>query len=290
MSLGVELYTIFQYYQDQINLVMDIMFQMHYIMKDEYINIQDVINSSKYKQAFIEFMSLISRLDKSPNGTSLQLSKEHQEIYEMERQIARTIPKTTHLMNMTLIYLMALFEGFSKQFFSTMFYRMPEQMKSKDKKINYEVLLEFNSLKNLYKYLADKETYKFGRMDIDEFGNELDKRFNIHLNEEFEYWEALREKYYRRNIIVHNDGNISETYLKKMNLSSDNLNRKLICDEDYLLETNNNLKEYMSFIFDKIKEKFNLNTSVKRYAPFPISFDKPMLVKKGNEETMKKKD
>lgn len=290
MSLGVKLYTIFHHYQDQINLVLDIMFEMHYIMKDEYNRIQDVLNSADYKKKFTEFMKLVSRLDKSPDGTSVQLSEEHQEIHDLQRQLTRNIPKANHFMNMILVYLMALFEGFNKQFFSTLFYHMSEQMKSKDKKINYEVLLNFKSIKNLHEYISEKETYEFGHMDIDKFGKELAKRYNFQLNEEFEYWEDLREKHYRRNIIVHNNGKISEIYLNKMNLSSENLNRKLNCDIDYLIDTNNNLKKYMSFIFTKIKEKFNLNTSVKRHAPFPIDFGKPMLVKKAKDEKMNDED
>ena len=290
MTLGVKLYTIFHHYQDQINLVLDIMFEMHYIMKDEYIRIQDVLNSEDYKKKYIEFMELVSRLEKSTDGTSVQLSEEHREIYDLQSQLARNIPKANHFMNMIHVYLMALFEGFNKQFFSTLFYHMPEQMKSRDKKINYEVLFNFKSIENLHKYISEKETDEFGRMDIDKFNKELAKRYSFQLNEEFEYWEDLREKYYRRNIIVHNNGKISEIYLNRMNLSSENLNRKLNCDIDYLIDTNNNLKNYMSFIFTKIKEKFNLDTSVKRQAPFPIDFGKPTLVKKAKDEKMNDED
>ncbi|KKM16436.1 hypothetical protein LCGC14_1685850 [marine sediment metagenome] len=56
---------------------------------------------------------------------------------------------------------------------------------------------------------------------------------------------------------------------------------------DYLTEASNNIKTYMYFIFTAIKEKFKLNTSVRRFAPFPLNFDKPMVVKRGKDEIYK---
>ena len=53
---------------------------------------------------------------------------------------------------------------------------------------------------------------------------------------------------------------------------------------DYLTGASNNLKSYMDFIFITIKEKFKLNTLVRRFALFPSKLDKPMVVKRGKDE------
>ena len=226
----------------------------------------------------------MNQLENSAEGTGIHLSKQHQEMLEKHHQMRRNIPKSEHLMNMTLVYLMALFEGFNKKFFLALLMNKPEQMKSRKKTINFEKLVEFDSLENLHKYLAEKITNKLGYKDIDKFKNFLSEQYNINLDKEFESWEALRDNYYRRNIIVHNHGRISELCIKKLNISPDLLNSKPIMNIDYLAEASNNLKSYMDFIFITIKEKFNLDTSVRRFAPFPPNFDKPMVVKRGKDE------
>ena len=287
MTLGVKLYNIFQYYQDQINFVLDVVYQIHYIIKDEFVETQEKLNSPDYREKYENYIRQLKWLNKQQNGMSIQLLDEYQEVDYLHRKIERSIPKSQHLMNMTHIYLMALFEGFNKQFFYRLLSNKPEIMKKKEKTISYEVLFRFNSYDDLYKYLAEIETDKFGWMDIDKFSKELSKGFNIQIDKEFKLWKDLREKYYRRNVIVHNNGKISELYIKKMNLPEEKLNQSLICDESYLIETNNCLKHYMTFIFNKIKEKFKLDTSGKRFSPFPINFNKPLKVKRGKGKRAK---
>jgi len=287
MSLGVKLKSILEYYKEQITLVMDVMFSTYYILKNEYIQIRDLLTSEDYKKRYTEYTKIMNQLENSAEGTGIYLSKQHREMLEKHREMRRNIPKSEHLMNMTLVYLMALFEGFNKNFFLTLLINKPEQMKSRKKTVNYEKLIKFDSLENLHKYLAEEMTDKLGYKDIDKFKNYLSKQYNINLDKEFENWEALRDNYYRRNIIVHNNGRISELCIKKLDISPDLLNSKPIMNIDYLAEASNNLKSYMDFIFITIKEKFKLGTSVRRFAPFPPNFDKPMVVKRGKDEIFK---
>lgn len=284
MSLGVKLKSILGYYREQITLVMDVMFSTYYILKNEYIQIRDLLTSEDYKKSYTEYLKIMNQLENSAEGTGIYLSKHHHEMLEKHREMRRNIPKSEHLMNMTLVYLMALFEGFNKKFFQTLLINKPEQMKSRKKKINYEKLVEFASIEKLHKYLAEEITDKLGYKDIDKFNNFLLKQYTINLDKEFENWEALRDNYYRRNIIVHNNGRISELCIKKLKISPDLLNSKPIMNIDYLVGASNNLKSYMDFIFITIKEKFKLNTLVRRFAQFPPKFDKPMVVKRGKDE------
>lgn len=287
MSLGVKLKSILGYYREQITLVMDVMFSTYYILKNEYIQIRDLLNSEDYKKSYTEYTKIMDQLENSAEGTGIYLSKQHHEMLEKHREMRRNIPKSEHLMNMTLVYLMALFEGFNKKFFQILLINKPEQMKNRKKKINYEKLVEFDSIDKLHKYLAEEITNKLGYKDIDKFKNFLAEQYTINLDKEFENWEALRDNYYRRNIIVHNNGRISELCIKKLNISPDLLNSKPIMDIDYLTGASNNLKSYMDFIFITIKEKFKLNTLVRRFAPFPPKLDKPMIVKRGKDEIFK---
>jgi hypothetical protein len=209
------------------------------------------------------------------------------EISEKLDQIRKNLPKSEHLMNMTLVYLLALFESFNKKFFQTLLINKPELMKSKKRTINYEKLVDFNSLKELYKYLAEEITNKLGYKDVDKLKDYISKHYNVSLNKEFRKWENLRDNYYRRNIVVHNNGRISKLCIRKLNLSPDLLNSKPIMNIEYITECANTIKNYMDFLFTKIKEKFKLEISVKRFAPLPLNFDKPMIVKKEKDEIFK---
>ncbi|KKM20774.1 hypothetical protein LCGC14_1642120 [marine sediment metagenome] len=208
MSLGVKLKSISEYYQQQITLVMDVLFSTYYILKNEYIKIRDLLSSKDYQKRYTEYIKIIDQLEKSADGTGIYLSEQHQDVLEKHREMRMNIPKSEHLMNMTLVYLMALFEGFNKKFFLTLLMNKPEQMKNRKKTINYEKLLEFDSLKDLHKSLAEKITNELGYRDIDNFNNFLLERYKIDLKREFKKWETLKDNYYRRNIIVHNNGRI----------------------------------------------------------------------------------
>ncbi len=62
--------------------------------------------------------------------------------------------------------------------------------------------------------------------------------------------------------IVHNDGKISELYLKKMSLGDDQLNEELNCDIEYLWKCHYDIQSYMDFIDDSMRIKFNLKSCI----------------------------
>ena len=117
-------------------------------------------------------------------------------------------------------------------------------MKS-NKKLTYEELLNFDSINALHKHIAKEITEKYGYMDVDYFNKEISFIFNFSLNTEFEDWEALREVYYRRNIIIHNRSMISKIYQKKMNLPPESLNMKTLIDINYVLASKNIIVKYI---------------------------------------------
>ena len=285
MSLGVKLKTVCDYFAKQIDFILEITENLYKSLKEDYKQIQEQLNREDNRKKYMEYISIINQHNKSADGTCIYLSDDLQEIHDLQTRLNLSVPKSNHLLNMTIVYLIALLEGFNKKFFSTLFCHRPEIMKS-NKKLTYEELLIFDSINALHKHIAKEITENYGYMDIDDFNKEISFKFNFSLNTEFEDWESLREVYYRRNIIIHNRSMISKTYQKKMNLPLESLNKKALIDINYVLASKNIIFKYIQFIFDKIKEKFNLNTSVIRFAPFPPRFDKPMLVKKGKDEIL----
>ncbi len=179
MSLGVKLKSISEYYQEQITLVMDVLFSTYYILKNEYIQIRDLLNSEDYRKRYTEYLKIMNQLETSAEGTGIYLSKQHQEMLEKQREMRRNIPKSEHLMNMTLVYLMALFEGFNKKFFLTLLMNKPEQMKNRSKKITYEKVLEFGSQEIVYEFWEMCHHNYYNSKRKDEFKKILFKQEGI---------------------------------------------------------------------------------------------------------------
>jgi len=167
-----------------------------------------------------------------------------------------------YILKMSLIYLFSLFEAFNKDLFQILFFNEPYLMKSKNKKLDYETILNFSDINELHEFLSHKEVEKYGYYDIDELSKLLVETFNINLEDDFEYWNELRENYYRRNIIVHNDGKVSRIYLNKLNLLDKELSKELSIDKFYIGDCCRNIKNYMSFISESIRKKFNIDSFI----------------------------
>ena len=167
-----------------------------------------------------------------------------------------------HILKMGLIYFFSLFEAFNKDYFQELYLFKPDLMKSKKRKVDLEYLLQFKNIEDLHKSLSTKQIEKLGYLDIDKLAGLILKKFNIDLKDNLECWSNLRESYYRRNNIVHNDGKISELYLKKLSLGNDQLNKELNCDIEYLWKRHYDIHSYMDFIDDSIREIFDLKSRI----------------------------
>jgi len=165
------------------------------------------------------------------------------------------------ILRMGLIYFYSLFEAFNKDYFQELYIFKPDLMKSKEKKVDLEYLLEFKNVEDLHKSLSYKQIEIFGYLDIDMLAGLILKKFKIILKNDLECWQSLRESYFRRNCIVHNDGKASEIYLKKLSLDDDRLNENLKCDIGYVWKCHHDIRTYIDFIDRSIREKFNLKDS-----------------------------
>ncbi len=238
MDLNTEIDKLIYYYSYHTTLVLEMNTASNYFWNTQLAQLKRIQSDKNY----------IHIKDRKPD----KYDKLGHSLFEKFELIEEHTPK------MSLIYLFSLFEAFNKDFFQTLFKYRPELMKSKRKHLNYETILEFSDINDLHEYITQKEVNKYGYFDIDNIAQMLMDKFNISLKEEFEYWKQLRENYFRRNIIVHNDGKISSTYLRKLELPNEELNKELICDNVYIGECCRNIQTYIDFISSSIKKKVNL--------------------------------
>ena len=165
-----------------------------------------------------------------------------------------------YILKMGLITFFSLFEAFNKDYFQELYCSKPYLMKSKKKEVNMEYLLEFTNMEDLHRSLSLKEIEGFGYLNIDEIAALLFKKFKIDLKKDLKCWSNLRESYYRRNLIVHTDGKVSKTYREKCSLGKNQLDQVLPCDIEYVWKCHDNLRSYIDFINDSIRQKFHLKS------------------------------
>jgi len=221
-----------------------------------------------YNTTFIGDESIKAIKDKNrPDFFQFQESKQEiltaNKLEKINSQINQK-PETIkdHIQKMGLIYFFSLFEAFNKDYFRELFVFKPDLMKSTKKKVDLEYLLQFKNIEDLHKSLSQNLIERFGYLNIDKLAGLILKKFNIDLINNLECRSTLRESYYRRNIIVHNDGKISELYSKKFSLGNDRLNEELNCDIEYLWKCHSDIQSYMDFVDDSMRKKFNLKRCI----------------------------
>ena len=163
---------------------------------------------------------------------------------------------------MGLVYFFSMFEAFNKDYFQELFIFKPDLMRSKEKEVDLDYILQFKKIEDLHKSLSQNQVDKLGYIDIDKLSKSILKKFKVDIKKNLDCWSNLRESYYRRNIIVHNDGKISEKYLKKLPLGKDKLDEELSCDIEYIWKCHYDIQAYMDFIDDSIRKKFNLKSYI----------------------------
>jgi len=184
--------------------------------------------------------------------------------------------KNNQLFKMIIVSCISIFEAFNKDFFKILYTLRPENLKREEKvDFNFRELIEFRSMEALYEELARRKVDQFGRKSIDKLAEELDKTHKFNLTKNFKVWKELREKYYRRNIIVHNRGRVSKDFIEKIKgYNNTDLGKELDLSFDYVEECISNVWEYIVFIFEKIGNKNKLEIDYKEVYNFdmPLSF------------------
>jgi hypothetical protein len=159
--------------------------------------------------------------------------------------------------NMLLIQTVIIFEEFLERMLETVFFQRPEILltKSSNKNITYEELIKFEDRNELLYMISKKEAESILNMDINEIGKYVSEVFKIPLSKRKD-WFNFKEIFYRRNIIVHNNGYPNSKYIEKTG-SSVNFFEQLNADEDYIKNIQQLIEKYAKDIYEFINKKYS---------------------------------
>lgn len=131
---------------------------------------------------------------------------------------------------MSLVYLVASFESFLGKILQISFQRKPEILKTCQKTITYEDLLEFDDIERIKRHIMEKELWILNE-DLEKVARYLDERFNLQISQIPE-WKEFKERFYRRNVIIHNSGFPNRVYREKTGYKGED--KRLNVSEEYL--------------------------------------------------------
>lgn len=140
--------------------------------------------------------------------------------------------------NNALISLLIRFESFLAGYFQWMVNKYPDKYLN-EKTIKYSEIIKFD-YENLKKELSIEAANSIMSQSIEEWLRTI-RSHKIELSTLERYLTDFKEIYYRRNIIVHNNGKINRQYLfaLKKDESTNPLGKKLNLDKKYILNAFN---------------------------------------------------
>jgi len=155
---------------------------------------------------------------------------------------------------MSLVFLIVIFEDFLQQILTISYRKKPEALRSCQKRLSYEELLKFGDISDVKEGIIEKETgivnedietireyvqKKFG-IDISVLSSENRQKLHALASKIFKTnkpynWVDFKERFYRRNVIIHNSGIPNKIYRQKTGYQGNN--EELNVSTEYLNES-----------------------------------------------------
>lgn len=114
----------------------------------------------------------------------------------------------------SIVLLVAKFDEFLSDVLRVLFKSHPDHLKSPDKALTYEEILELESLDEVLDKFMNKEIEKVLRLSHEEQLEYLDSRLKLGLKEHFALWNNFIEITERRNLYAHTGGHVNRYYLR----------------------------------------------------------------------------
>jgi hypothetical protein len=211
----------------------------------------------EYFGEFIDFLRGAIKEEKSKKKDwTFEASKEYPEeikklLVPILLSILRMSKYPSIFYNMTLTHLITISEAFLNDFFSMVLISNPNMLKS-GKLVNYEVILSFSSINKLVNHLAGEISKEILDENIDEVAKKINRRFSINISK-FPNFDIIREAFYRRNVIVHNNCVADKKYCQKVKNSK--IGQEIETDFKYMERAFNEVGKFIDYLDEKFSKK-----------------------------------
>lgn len=163
--------------------------------------------------------------------------------YELNPSVARMkffnllVEQPKILNESTLIMILIKFENAIAGIFRFLIEKYPEAY-LQDKSITYSKLFSIApDIAYIKEHFVNKEVETIMRASLDDWYKLFRDKHNVNFSFLGKAFEGFREIYYRRNLIVHNNGQVNEIYLSKIQTNDSQNGMPLITDIGYVKRT-----------------------------------------------------
>jgi len=163
------------------------------------------------------------------------------------------------LLEMGYIYLIALFDAYLTDIWTTVLVSKPEMLKSKSKQLNYEKIIELSEEGSLLSYLANREINELSYKSISEQNNFYKSKFGIDLEDSGISLKILTELRVNRNILVHNKGVVNHMFLELIPNTGYSLGDKILLSFQDWVKALKHLRQVAKYLKNILLEKFYRN-------------------------------
>lgn len=120
-----------------------------------------------------------------------------------------------------------------------------------------EMLGEYDSIDEFRSEIVEEYLYNLLHESIDGISKKLSNLNIINLSE-FNDWNVLREAYYKRNIVTHNNEIITRKYCMAVGIPDCKIGEEVEITTEYLRDIPNCLDGFIDFVHMKICDKYRL--------------------------------
>lgn len=159
--------------------------------------------------------------------------------YEMDPQVASTnfyklIQQPNILNESMIVMLLVKYEDAIADIYRYLLEEFPEAYLS-DKSITYSELVSFDTdLDEIKERFISKEIDEFMRLPLSDWYKSFEKNQKANFFFDNNVFDQFKEVYYRRNLVVHNQGIVNEIYKNSIPMCTVELGERLYVNEEYL--------------------------------------------------------
>ena len=132
----------------------------------------------------------------------------------LHNQYRKSAAANTIVPHNFFVSLVNQFDAYLEKLLQKIFFIKPELLGDSENKLPYSQILESTSLKEIKASIFQKETESILRMGHNERFQWLEDALNFTFRKGLTVWPLLMELIARKNLFIHQDGLVSQTYLE----------------------------------------------------------------------------
>jgi hypothetical protein len=202
---------------------------------------------------------LIEALSSSKNVEKILKNETESDIipYMVEDKLMQSIPVSfqfdVFIREMSLVYLIAEFESFLANILRDTFNAKPQALASAKKCLTNEEVVKSINIKEIKNAVIEREIAETLRLDIGDIGQYFEQKLKINIST-LPKWILIKERFYRRNLLLHNSSIINDIYRQKTGYKGSTI--RIIVSEEYLSESIEIFRVFGRNILVKFRLKF----------------------------------